>query len=1361
MKEVACAVCGAVYRFAPADIPPAGKTLTCAKCKARVVVPGSDAPAMAGGKGDVIDLADLPGPRRVAAPAAPPPRSGNTIDLPMPSLSTADLGLELPPPKRGGGDPLTLDSIDLLAPVGPSARPPAPAGPPAVGDPIDLPGGGLSDLRVPELSDLPAPKRAPELSDLPAPKRAPELSDLPAPKRPPVPSMPSVPPRPGAAVRPPVTPPGRPGATPIAAPTPTPPALFDDLPAPRGPAIGDLPAPKRAPDVSDLPTPKRAPDVSDLPTPKRAPDVSDLPAPKRPSDVSDLPTPKGPPTQDVAPKGFFADLPQPKSATPSAPPTQDIAPKGFFADLPQPKGATTSSQDVAPKGFFEDLPVPKHGSSGSIELESRLPAPPPAPMPTAATSAAAAAAKAPRAPTLDLDGLDLAPPSSAGELELEPAVASARQVDADGNIELPRTTTTTPPPLELGGDADALSGLDLASPSTGPARGGVVSFKSTSGPGGGDLAGDLDLAGPAGPPRGGTAGLATAGARGGAAETDASAGKKKKKKPVAEAKPGLSRKMQRVLLVAALVLAGAGAGGYFMFQRYQAKQQRAADVRAAIDTARRAMSDGNKNGWQRALSSARQVIALDKRNPEGLGLAAQALLAGYLDEGTQRDARVNEAQKHLAAVPGGAGRVPEVERAIALNLILEGNPDAAITRLRPLADRKDGDAILFLGWAHLAAGQWDEAIAAFQASAAATPRRPIPARYGLARAQLGKGDRTAARATFLEVIALDKDHVGALVGEAEAMPANEFVQQETALLAILQRKGIEAADPRVVARAWTIAGDDARRAGRLDQARGYYRKAITLQPAAIDTLVSSAALELRDGKLDDAAQAIQKALAVAPDDVAANLVAAELDIKRGTMADAAQRLAALETRTPPLAGPQLGRLHLLQGRRFEAEEKYDGALGAYEQAGTVLGEDDVEPAIATAMVLGRMARAARAAKNEARAAELEARASERLGRLSAAAEQDPALAVTLGVAYLAAGSPRESETWLRKSLAKRPADVEATYQLAEALRRQGKQDEALATLLKAYDLEPQRIDLGVELARGFEAAGRDADASSLYKKLVATPGVSIDVRVRAGRFFARTGDMDATRQQAEEILAVEPGNAAGLFLRAEGLLSDGHADDARRLYQQASETENEAQYFDGLGRACEQLAAKSGDTARRDEALRAYILASEKDPKMLNPRLGRGRLHMQRLEHGKALEACQEALALAPGEASIPHCIGMSYAALGDKGKAVDWLTRAVRIKAMGDAYNQLGIIYYEMGDKAAAAAGALARATELGLAQEKNTGQAVEWLTQAYWMLGDVEGLRGGRRREQCRAWLAYLERNPTNKVQADEVRRQTYDCR
>ncbi|MBE7450758.1 MAG: hypothetical protein HS111_18265 [Kofleriaceae bacterium] len=64
-------------------------------------------------------------------------------------------------------DPLTLDSIDLLAPVGPSPRGDAR---PAVGRRIELPPpAGITDPPAPRARSGPGP------TDLPAPRRAADL----------------------------------------------------------------------------------------------------------------------------------------------------------------------------------------------------------------------------------------------------------------------------------------------------------------------------------------------------------------------------------------------------------------------------------------------------------------------------------------------------------------------------------------------------------------------------------------------------------------------------------------------------------------------------------------------------------------------------------------------------------------------------------------------------------------------------------------------------------------------------------------------------------------------------------------------------------------------------------------------------------------------------------------------------------------------------------------------------------------------------------------------------------------------------------------------------------------------------------
>ncbi|MBK9035166.1 MAG: tetratricopeptide repeat protein [Myxococcales bacterium] len=1365
MKEVACAVCGAMYRFPAADIPPAGKTVTCAKCKARIVVPGD----VAGGPGDVIDLADLPAPRRPAATSVPG-RSVESVDLPAPKGPTPSAIIDLPAPKAAPRprepEPFTLDGVDLVAPVGPSPRG-APAEPPrptttALGPHTDLPAPRfpIADLPAPKgppaIADLPAPKGPPPIADLPAPKRpgditdlptpkaksgndlfddlpvpkGPSLGDLPAPKRPATPpAMPT--PKSTVAGMPPTVPPARPGAS-SSVPLPAPKGFFDDLPGPaQTKGASDLPAPKGF--FDDLPGPAQTKGASDLPAPKGF--FDDLPGPAQTKGASDLPAPKGffddlpGPAQTKgasdlpAPKGFFDGLPGPaQTKGPGLP-----APKGFFDDLPGPAHAK-GPELPAPKGFFDDLPQ-AGASQPAIGLFDDLP--PPSvprvdrfPAPTAPAHVGSAG---------PIEGIDL--PISLGNsglIELEPANASARTV-------APRSHAPSEPPpaLELG-DGDPL-GLDLpAMPTNAGRAGSVVSFK---GGGGGERGGDVRLGGSA---PAGDLDLATVPRREGAPVAKQRAATADK----ISDKPKLSPRATKIVLAAALGLAAVGAGGFVMYRRWDAQKTRAADIDRGLGNARKALVGNEPNHWRRATRAAGDVLALNKQHAEALGIAAQGALAAYLDEGTEVEARTTSGRRFLDTAATSGAHHPAIDKAGALRDTIDGDPAAAIKALTPLAARGDADAQLYLGWAQSAAQDWAAATTAFTAAVAA---RPVAATYGLAQAQAAAGDLAAAHASYLKVIELDPEHVGALVGEVVTAPVTDLGKREASLLAILQRKDIEQADPRAVVRAWTGAGDEARRGGRLDAARDRYRKALAILPNDRGALASLAATELADGKLAEAADAAAKALALAPDDVDANLTAAEIDLRRDNIAEAATRLAALRGRTPPITAPaQLGRLDMIDGLRLEAEKNPDAALAAYERAAAAVGNSDVGPTIAAATMLGRMATAAATPE---RAAELRAKAEAKLAQVAAAAEQDPALAITLGVAYLNAGGPAQAERWLRSAIEKRPAEVEAHFQLAEALRRQGKQDEAVATLVKAFELDPTRIDLGVELARGFEAAHRDADAAELYKKLLALKDVTVETQVRAGRFFARTGDITTARGLGDALLAVTPDHPTGQFLKAEGLLVDGRYSEARRLMQEATSRSADAQFLDGLGRVSEAFSGQTGDTAIRDEALRAYDQATRLDPSIVNAWAGAGRIRLARGEFDKALTAYEAALKLDPTNPDLPYGIGMAYVQLEERGRAIEWLSRAVNARPRADAYYQLGTLYYE-ANRAGPAASALDRATALATKDERDHGTTVPWLTDALWLLGTVQQvLRNDG--ATIRAWEAYLARAPSNPAQAEEVRR------
>src|SRR5690348_11214107 len=92
MIEVTCGACGNTLRLAEADVPPGGKTVPCTRCQAQVKV--APPPALGGATGDVINLADLPAPKRQSPlagavpkpprPPTPPPLGGRGLSAPKP-----------------------------------------------------------------------------------------------------------------------------------------------------------------------------------------------------------------------------------------------------------------------------------------------------------------------------------------------------------------------------------------------------------------------------------------------------------------------------------------------------------------------------------------------------------------------------------------------------------------------------------------------------------------------------------------------------------------------------------------------------------------------------------------------------------------------------------------------------------------------------------------------------------------------------------------------------------------------------------------------------------------------------------------------------------------------------------------------------------------------------------------------------------------------------------------------------------------------------------------------------------------------------------------------------------------------------
>jgi tetratricopeptide (TPR) repeat protein len=801
------------------------------------------------------------------------------------------------------------------------------------------------------------------------------------------------------------------------------------------------------------------------------------------------------------------------------------------------------------------------------------------------------------------------------------------------------------------------------------------------------------------------------------------------------------RKRILTAVAAGLVLVLAG-GGFFLYQQWSEERAYKASVQAGLSTAVAHLREGDAGHWDKAFTAAQDVLKIAPNHPEGLGIAAEAAFAALLDEGL----RVDELRKHgteytriidQAALMQGE----HINKAQALKSIDQGRGNRAVELLQPLLAQNpsDPDTLLYLGWAHAAMQDHKNAVTQFQRALETAPQRQIPALYGLARAQLAQGDQAAARASFEKILAARKDHVGALLGMAEAAEVAEPEQREAMYLEVLNRPGAAQADPRAVSRGWMLAGRLSLDAGRVEEAKTRFDKALTVHAANPAALIGRAKVAILQGRYDAALEALKAVIGTDP---------ASVDVAR--QADAVltwAELAMSKTQPEPavattyinlvidkekeLSDPhELARAYALRGRLLASDEsKREEAIAAYKRALELAGQDALEPALALAdlyTTLGRM--------EEARTV---------LTPIEQRAGGDATTAIALGIRYKRANSWADAETWLRRALELKPKDIDAQFQLGQVLAARKQYDEAIQILDAAARAAPSRTEIGLHLAMVFEETGRIDDAAKAYEELLKGASPTLETMARAGRFYVRQGQPAKAGELGERILAVKDSDPAGNFLRGEGQYHAGNFAEARVSFRRAADIEPDPHYFEASGRASEQL------DGLQDEAFEAYAEASRLDPNYVAPRIGRARLLLLRRDFKRAIEELEETRKLAPQNASVFHYLGEAYQQQEDHKQAVSYFRTALQYdRQRAETHYRMGKSYIEL-NKERDAAGFLTDATALA---RRQGGPTPKWLEDAYYELGYVQRSLS-KRGQAIEAWKAYLELVPPEKQKQNEV--------
>ncbi len=164
---------------------------------------------------------------------------------------------------------------------------------------------------------------------------------------------------------------------------------------------------------------------------------------------------------------------------------------------------------------------------------------------------------------------------------------------------------------------------------------------------------------------------------------------------------------------------------------------------------------------------------------------------------------------------------------------------------------------------------------------------------------------------------------------------------------------------------------------------------------------------------------------------------------------------------------------------------------------------------------------------------------------------EPAAARTLGLKWLQEGDAERAEVALRLAVHSEPQAADAHLQLAEALRRLGKYEEALASCLDAAALAPHVAQVHNNLGNAYKDLGDVANAIAAYRKAIELDGTLAEAHLNLGTALHQQGAAAQARHCYEAAVGLTPGLAeAHLNL---GYLEEqqGRAGEARRQYELA------------------------------------------------------------------------------------------------------------------------------------------------------------------------------------------------------------------
>ncbi len=503
-----------------------------------------------------------------------------------------------------------------------------------------------------------------------------------------------------------------------------------------------------------------------------------------------------------------------------------------------------------------------------------------------------------------------------------------------------------------------------------------------------------------------------------------------------------------------------------------------------------------------------------------------------------------------------------VQSALGLTADAEKSRRTALALRQKAVGDKAVDAFqahLGLADAYVAAGEYDKAIAEYQAASTLKPD-DYRVHWGLGNAYYWSGKADQAEAEYKAwATGWPKDANAHLLLGLFYM---EHAKTQEAIAELKQAAALAPCDPSahlLLASIYFGQEDYGSAIHALEQAR-------RIEPQDASTLYMLGNLYYLQGDLEDALQRLQDAVALKPDLAEAHyslgLVYSDMGEDERSASehalavryapdDAAYHTAlgnaywrlqdwdkAAEAYRSALALEDNPDVRVYLGEVYAEQKQYDAAIAEYQKALAANPQSALAyAALGDAYVqMGRLRDALAAYTEQAKIADSAPLRRQMAVLHTVLGETDEAVAqyekavaldaqdwqsrAALGNLYLLLGRDGEAETEYRAALAVNPNSAEAHYGLARVAYRRCNLSDMEQSLKSAIAAAPGMALYKAALASAYEAKGRSDEAAAIYRELGAAPAEDALAHLFAGDYLLRQDDPDGAEAQLQLVLGV-------------------------------------------------------------------------------------------------------------------------------------------------------------------------------------------------------------------------------------------------